>query len=88
MAYGDHYFLDRWKTWRGDSSMDDETMQALADDWFVKASPYERRTTLLSLKGMLEEEDVSVSNLRQRAPLLNMYRRLSTYDQNLHRLKK
>ena len=87
MAYGDHKFIDTWKTWCGDSSMDDDTMQVLADDWFVKASPHDRRTTLLSLKNILEE-DISRSELRQRAPLLNMYRRLNTYDQNLHRLKK
>jgi len=87
MAYGDHKFLDTYKAWLGDASMDDDTMQTLADDWFVKASPYDRRTTLVSLKGILEE-DVSSSELRQRAPLLNMYRRLSTYDQNLSRLKR
>jgi hypothetical protein len=87
VAYGDHKFLDDFKTWCGNSSMSDAEMQAHADDWFVKASPYERRSTLLSLKNILEE-DISRSELRQRAPLLNMYRRLNTYDQNLHRLKK
>jgi hypothetical protein len=89
MAYGDHDLLDAFKTFHGDSSMDDDTMQVLADDWFVrKATPYERRSTLLTLKKTLEEEDTSSSNLRQRAPLLQMYRRLSTYEQNLRRLGK
>jgi hypothetical protein len=58
MAYGDHDLLDAFKTFHGDSSMDDDTMQVLADDWFVrKATPYERRSTLLTLKKTLEEEE-------------------------------
>ena len=36
MAYGDHDLLDAFKTFHGDSSMDDDTMQVLADDWFVR----------------------------------------------------
>ena len=62
MSYGDHKFIDTWKTWCGDLSMDDDTMQVLADEWMIKANPHARRTTLMSLKSILEEEDVS-SNL-------------------------
>jgi hypothetical protein len=87
MAYGDHGLIDTLKTWYGDQSMDDDTMQAVADDWFLKAAPNDRHNTLMSLKATLDE-DVSSPNLRQRVPILQMYRRLSTMEQNLRRLGK
>ena len=42
MAFNDHPLVDHLKTFYGDADMADEQMQAVADDWFLKASPLER----------------------------------------------
>ena len=85
MAFNDHPLVDHLKTFYGDADMADEQMQAVADDWFLKASPLERQQTLISIKATLDEQSESTT-LRQKVPLLQLNRRLSAIEANLKRL--
>jgi hypothetical protein len=85
MAFSDHPLIDHLKTFYGDSDMPDEQLQAVADDWFLKASSLERQQTLISIKATLDEQSDSTT-LRQKVPLLQLNRRLSAIEANLKRL--
>ena len=78
MAFNDHPLVDHLKTFYGDSDMPDEQMQAVADDWFLKASPLERSQTLIAIKAELDQASDSTT-LRQRVPLLQLNRRLKRH---------
>jgi hypothetical protein len=85
MAFNDHPLVDHLKSFYGNADMPDEEMQAVADDWFLKASPVERRETLISIKAELDQASGSAS-LRQMVPLIQLNRRLSAIEANLKRL--
>jgi hypothetical protein len=87
MAFSDHPLVDHLKAFYGDADMADEQMQAVADDWFLKASPLERSQTLIAIKQTLDEPGESAT-LRQRVPLIQLNRRLSAIEANLRRLNK
>jgi hypothetical protein len=65
--------------------MADEELQAVADDWYLKASSVERSQTLVAIKATLDEQSESTT-LRQKVPLLQLNRRLSAIEANLKRL--
>jgi hypothetical protein len=85
MAFNDHPLVDHLKSFYGDADMADEQMQAIADDWFLKATPLERSQTLIAIKATLDEQSDSTT-LRQKVPLLQLNRRLSAIEANLKRL--
>ena len=85
MAFNDHPLVDHLKTFYGNPDMPDEEMQAVADDWFLRASATERQQTLISIKATLDEQSDSTT-LRQKVPLLQLNRRLSALEANLKRL--
>jgi hypothetical protein len=85
MAFNDEKLVDTLKTFYGNRDMSDEEMQAIAEDWFLKASPLERSQTLISIKATLDEQSDSTT-LRQKVPLVQLNRRLSAIEANLKRL--
>jgi hypothetical protein len=85
MAYNDLPLIDHLKCFHGNSDMQDEELQQICDDWFVRASSLERQQTLISIKAELDQVSDSTT-LRQRVPLIQLNRRLSAIEANLKRL--
>ena len=66
MAFSDHPLIDHLKVFHGNGDMPDEELQAISDDWFLKASSLERSQTLIAIKQTLDEPGDSAT-LRQRS---------------------
>jgi hypothetical protein len=87
MAFSDLPLIDHLKSFYGNADMEDGQLQAVADLWFLKATPRERQDTLVAIKQTLDQESGSAS-LRQMVPLVQLQRRLTAVEQNLKRLGK